>query len=194
MNLLGNGLSSASHHEDSLSVREAELSMKRRLGVSEHNILVAQCNLARTYVMLGRLDEALHAKRDVHSGFLKLVGEEHVNTSRAALNYASTLTELKRFKEAKPLLRKTVPVVRRVLGENHETTLKMRWLYARALFEDSAAALDDLREAVTTLEDAERIARRVLGDTHPTTEGIEYDLQNTRAALRARETPSPGSS
>ncbi len=119
-----------------------------------------------------------------------VVGEEHVNTSRAALNYASTLTELKRFKEAKPLLRKTVPVVRRVLGENHETTLKMRWLYARALFEDSAAALDNLREAVTTLEDTERIARRVLGDTHPTTEGIEYDLQNTRAALRARETPS----
>ena len=34
--------------------------------------------------------------------------------------------------------------------------------------EDDAATLDDLREAVTTLEDAERIARRVLGGAHPT--------------------------
>ena len=56
--------------------------------------------------------------------------------------------------------------------------------------EDPAATLDDLREAVTTLEDAERIARRVLGSAHPTTANIERNLQNARAALRARETPS----
>ena len=47
------------------------------------------------------------------------------------------------------------------------------------------ATLDDLREAVTTLEDAERIARRVLGAAHPLTTGIEEQLQNVRAALRA---------
>ena len=66
----------------------------------------------------------------------------------------------------------------------------MRWNYANALYEDDGAApLDDLREAVSTLVDAERIARRVLGGAHPVTAGIEDDLQNTRAALRARETP-----
>ena len=48
---------------------------------------------------------------------------------------------------------------------------------------------DDLREAVTTLEDTERIARRVLGGAHPTTTGIERDLRKSRAVLRARETP-----
>ena len=53
--------------------------------------------------------------------------------------------------------------------------------------------LDDLREAVTTLEDAERTARRVLGGAHPLTSAIEDNLQGARAALRARETPSPGS-
>ena len=51
------------------------------------------------------------------------------------------------------------------------------------------ATLDDLREAVTTLEDAERIAQRVLGGRHPTTEEIEGDVERSRAALRARETP-----
>ena len=49
--------------------------------------------------------------------------------------------------------------------------------------------LDDLREAVTTLEDTERIARRVLGGAHPITVQIERDLRKARATLRARETP-----
>ena len=48
------------------------------------------------------------------------------------------------------------------------------------------ATLDDLRAAVTTLEDTERIARRVLGGTHPVAGGLEYELQDARAALRAR--------
>ena len=57
----------------------------------------------------------------------------------------------------------------------------------RALFEDPAATLDDLRKAVTMLEDAERIARRVFGGEHPFVHGIEGDLEKSRAALRARE-------
>ena len=68
----------------------------------------------------------------------------------------------------------------------------MRWIYAKAHYKDTAATLDDLREAVTTLEDAGRIARRVLGGAHPITMGIERHLRNAQAALRARETP-PGS-
>ena len=52
---------------------------------------------------------------------------------------------------------------------------------------DTGATLNDLHEAATTLEDAERIARRVLGGAHPLTEGIEEDLQNARAVLRARK-------
>ena len=47
---------------------------------------------------------------------------------------------------------------------------------------------DDLREAVTTLEDTERTARRVLGGAHPDVAGIAMSLQVARAALRARET------
>ena len=62
---------------------------------------------------------------------------------------------------------------------------------ARALREDDGATLDDLREAVTTLEDTNRIARRVLGNAHPTTNGNEAALRLAQAALRARETPSP---
>ena len=63
----------------------------------------------------------------------------------------------------------------------------MRWNYARALYANPGATLDDLREAVTALEDLERIARRVLGGAHPLTTVIERALQNARAVLRVRE-------
>ena len=69
----------------------------------------------------------------------------------------------------------------------------MRWVYAAALYQDPGATLDDLREAVTTLEDTARIARRVLGGAHPLTTGIAGNLRDARDALRARETPSPPS-
>jgi hypothetical protein len=84
-----------------------------------------------------------------------------------------------------------MPVVRRVRGEGKEITLRMRWCYAMTLYDDPAATLDDLRESVTTLEDAGRIARRVFGGAHPNAVGIGNALKRSRAALRARETPSP---
>ncbi len=56
---------------------------------------------------------------------------------------------------------------------------------------DDGAALNDLREAVSTFEELERTTRRVLGGAHPLTKMIEGALP-ARTVLRARETP-PGS-
>ena len=105
--------------------------------------------------------------------------------------YASSLRDQRLFEEAKSLLRKTIPVARRVLGEGHRITLKIRWTYAEALYKDDAATLEDLRAAVTTLEEIGHIARRVMGGAHPLTEVIELLLRNARAAFAARETPEP---
>ena len=80
---------------------------------------------------------------------------------------------------------------RALTREGNELGLGMRMNYAVALYRDPSATLDDLREAVTTLENTERIARRVFGGAHPMTRGIEENLQVVRAALRARETPPP---
>ena len=60
-------------------------------------------------------------------------------------------------------------MARRVLGDNDDHTLRMRWAYAIALYTDDGATPEDLREAVTTLEDSQRIARRVFGGAHPLT-------------------------
>ena len=84
-------------------------------------------------------------------------------------------------------------MARRILGDDDEDTLRMRWIYASALYMDASATLDDLREAATTLEDSKRIAQRVFGGVHPITVKIESLLRDARAALRARET-QPSSS
>ena len=161
--------------------------MERRVGAAEEDLLVARGNLAGTYRNLGRIEEALQMRRDVYFGLLRLYGEEHGETLREANNYANSLIQLRRYKEARPVLRKMMPVARRVLGESDGITLKMRWNYADALCQDPGATLDDLREAVTMLEDTERTAQRVLGGAHPTTKGIQDAVQDARAALRARD-------
>ena len=98
-----------------------------------------------------------------------------------------------RCQEAKSLMLKTIPMARRVLGESHGFTLKMRANYALALCKDADATLDDLREAVTTLEDAARIARRVLGGAHPLTLDIEatfrvyHEIHTIREEIEANQ-------
>ena len=52
---------------------------------------------------------------------------------------------------------------------------------------DDAATLDDLREAVATLDELTRTARRVMGGAHPLARDIERTLQNAREALAARD-------
>ena len=86
-------------------------------------------------------------------------------------------------------MRKLIPIAQRVLRQD-DLTLRMRTTYAEALYLDTSATLDDLRKAVTTLEETERIAKRVLGGAHPVTASIDYHLQEAGEALRAREAPS----
>ena len=186
MTTLGNGLFHAHHHEDALTVQEAELSMLRRVGASENDMLIARGNLASTYQLLGRLEEALPLRRDVYSGWLKLNGEGHRQTVRESNNYATTLSMLRRFKEAKSLTRKTIPVARRVLGEDHDLTLSLRWIYANTLSMNESATIADLSEALTTLESVEMSYKRVFGASHPETQKVQNVLNSARATLAAR--------
>ena len=186
MTQLGNGLLYAKRYEDALSVQEAELSMLRRLGASEGNVLIVKGNRANTYRYLGQIEKALSMRQEIYARRLKLSGEEHVETIREAICYALNLITSSRFEEAKVLLRRTMPVARRVLGDSHEHRLQMRANYAKVII-DTAATLDDLREAVTTFEETERITRRVLGGAHPLAMQMEHDLKRARAKLRAHE-------
>ena len=123
--------------------------------------------------------DAVHVRR--------LIGRLRRGRCRRHHHYAASLLDLKRFEEAQSLMRKTIAVARRVLGGNHEFALKLKWCYAQSLYKDDGASLDDLCEAVATLEDVERTARRVFGGSHPLVLEIEPDLQIARAALHARD-------
>ena len=60
--------------------------------------------------ILDGLNVALHMKRDVYSGWLRLHGEEHEQTLRAANNYADAALKLPRcFEEAKSRCAKRSP-------------------------------------------------------------------------------------
>ena len=117
----------------------------------------------------------------------QLLGRSEASLA-SAYNYANTLIALERFEEAKALMRKTMPVAQRVLGESHQLTLRMRGVYAVALYKN-CATLEDQREALATLEDVERTMRRVMGGAHPATAGIVEALRAVRATPSARETP-----
>ena len=101
MSVLGGGLSEARHHEDALSVYEAELAMERRLGASEKTLFAVQTNLASTYMVLGRKKEAHKIFRDVYSRSFDLVGQDNERTLIAASNYADALVRLKRFENSR---------------------------------------------------------------------------------------------
>jgi hypothetical protein len=145
-------------------------------------------------MMIGKSDAAHHGLDVLALGLGRRPGLAHGDVPLeldvlAANNYIDTLLQLGRFEEAKVMLRKTIPVAR-VLGNSHHLTLKLKWHYARALSGDTSATLDDLREAVTTLEETSRIARRLLGGEHPAVRQYEATLRAARELLRARETPS----
>ena len=87
------------------------------------------------------------------------------------------------------------PVPPPLIPSTVDITLIAKQYYAETLYNNvnagaSRRPLDDLREAVTTLDEIERIARRVFGGANPMTIGIERALQESRTVLHARETPS----
>ena len=79
--------------------------------------------------------------------------------------------------------------LRPILSNENDARRRFQ-IYASAVDGD-VATLDEIREAVTTLEDTDRIARRVLGSAHPLVVAIGRSLKNARSVLRARETPPP---
>ena len=72
--------------------------------------------------------------QDVISRRLKLDGELHLDYLVNTNNYAALLVNMQRFEEAKALLRKYIPIARSVLSKSHKTMLRMRKLYALALY------------------------------------------------------------
>ena len=76
-----------------------------------------------------------------------------------------------------------MPVARRVFGESDALALKMRWIYAAALYLDTSATLGDLRESAEILESVANSWKRIFGPAHPETPKAQDALKYAREAL-----------
>ena len=77
-------------------------------------------------------------------------------------------------------------MTRRAFGDSNDITLRMRWIYAVALYQDTCATLDDLVEAVETLESVAQLWKRVMGKRHPEMAQVLNALKDAREMLRLR--------
>ena len=196
MTELGNGLDAANHYEDALSVMEAEMSMLRRVGASEIDLLVAQNNLGCTYQRLGRLEDALQMKRDVYSGHSRHrdLGPLHQNTLKAALNLSTALVNAGDYAEARAFTRDQTELARRALGADHPVTLDFQWGYSRAFTLDKGVSAEQLGEVATALEKTLEVSQRVRGREHPQTCNIrnELTIAKTKEAIARTPGECPG--
>ena len=110
----------------------------------------------------------------------------HAGTGHALGGKLDSLSGVCRLLEARESRVLSLRAPRRRLAGG-ERGSRLRTNITTALVNADGATLDDLREAVTALEDLERTARRVLGGAHPIAEVIEQSLRRARAALAARE-------
>ena len=167
--------------------------MARRHGGSvKYDILCVQSNLASLYDNLGRSESASRLRRDVYSGLLKLNGEESIETLQRPKITRCPLLIGSAWKKPRRCCR-TVPVAVLLLGENHDLTLRMRATYARALYDDPNATLDNLREPCrrSRTRSGLRAACSVARTGRPTWIGKICKPRDPRLALRTAPNKAP---
>ena len=89
------------------------------------------------------------------------------------------------------------PVPPPLIPSTVDITLIAKQYYAETLYNNvnagaSRRPLDDLREAVTTLEEIEPIGRRVFGGAHPFVIDIDHALEQSRAVAAVHEAATNG--
>ena len=188
MTQLGLGLDAGGHYAEQLRVHEADLATDTRLGAPEVDLLTTKNNLAMCYGKTGRPKEARRLHSEVHAGWLRLKGTDHEQTINAANNLAISSMALGHLGDAQSLLRKNIRACRRSFGDDHVYTFRARSLFVRILYADPAS-IEDLREAVSIMEDVCRRGRRVLGDSHPEYHELQRNLATARRVLARAVAP-----
>ena len=188
MTQLGLGLDAGGQYAEQLRVHEADLATETRLGAPEVDLLTTKNNLAMCYGKTGRPKEARRLHSEVHAGWLRLKGTDHEQTINAANNLAISSMALGHLGDAKSLLRKNIRACRRSFGADHVYTFRAHSLFVRILYIEQAS-MEDLREAVSIMEDVCRRGRRVLGDSHPEYQELQFTLATARRVLARAVAP-----
>jgi hypothetical protein len=146
-------------------------------------MLIAQGNLASTYLVLGRTDDSLRMKKAVYAGHIRLFGDLHEKTFDSALNLSVALVKADEASESMAFSRRLLPLARRALGADHDVCLRLAHSYAYAAMNCAAVSREELIFAEKLVEDTVRRLRRVFGISHPSTARAEADLARIRRLL-----------
>jgi hypothetical protein len=191
MSNLGNALGRADCFAEALSVQEAELASRLRVGAPDDDVLVIRTNMAVCYTELGRHEEALELRRAIYAKISSIDDCRNHILFTCSLNLAISLHGTRRYSEAISFMREQLPKARRAFGAEHDIVIHFRWTYGVALLDGSRtkdkheASRDDLAESTAVLEEVSRTSRRVLGPSHPFTKGIQRDLLLAQEELTA---------
>src|SRR5438093_980333 len=121
-------------------------------------------NLAISFQIVGRQEEALRLREQVLALRRKTLGPEHPETLGALDNLANSYHAAGRQDEAVKLLEEVLPLCRKVLGPEHPDTLG-----AMNNLAISYQAAGRRGEAFKMLEAVLALRRKVLGQEHPDT-------------------------
>ena len=170
---LANGLGAVNKHEERIAIVETQISTVLRVYPDdEPSALDLKHNLARCYLLSGRLEEAARLFRLVYARNKVLMGATYPTTLIAAHQLAYTLTELGRYDQVKSLVLPLLPYGR-----------KFRLEYAKALYRPAGASRAEVLEAVAIFEDVLCTLRRVMGPSHPDTLEALVELDRARMTL-----------
>ena len=129
------------------------------------NILGAQNFVGHALCKLGQTEEAIAIQREVFAGSITLDNLWHPSTLGFGYELSASLLEINHLAEAKTLLCVLFPLADRALKENdhlhYGTHLSIQTAYARVLYSDEAASIEDLTSAVTILEDVRAKWQRI---------------------------------
>ena len=137
---------------------------ERVLGPDDLSTLTSRDDLAGSYLMAGRLSEAIPLYEQVLTARQRILGPDHPDTLTSQGNLAVALQAAGRLAEAIPLYEQVLTARQRILGPDHPDTLTSQGNLAVAL-----QAAGRLAEAIPLYEQVLTARQRILGPDHPDT-------------------------
>ena len=165
-------LSQVSDISRAIPLEERVAAGQQRVFGSDHlGTLVARNNLAGSYYLAGRLDEAIALYKQLLIDAGRVLGKDHPEILSTRNNLAAAYLAAGRLDEAIALDEQTLVDRQRILGPDHPDTLTSRNNLATAYL--AAGRLD---EAITLDEQTLADRQRVLDSDHPDILGSRNNL------------------
>ncbi len=163
LDALGNVYATIGLYQESQSLLEQALTIRRALHGEEHETIArSMASLAGLHKDMGALQEAEALYRDVLAMRQRLLPADHIDLAAAMNDLAVVLVSRRAFDEAEPLLRASL-AIQRAHHEEPALTIAVTIANLSRVLRSNGAN----EEAEALLREALAIQRRLLGEEHP---------------------------